>query len=107
MRANLREAGAAALGEVDLVDREQAAGRVERAVANVDEVPEPVEEVGEVVEVALELDGDRDREVSGIGGAVAEGVICSKVMPLLSATWLSSSRIPDMSSWSGIAFVRR
>src|SRR6185503_12742732 len=66
VRLDLGEAGGRRrLGEVDLVDREEATGRVERAAPDVDEVPQPVEEVGEVVEVAGELDRDRDREVAG------------------------------------------
>ena len=53
--------GGGASAKVDRVDREQPAGRVELAVAHVDEVAQPVEEVGQVVEVALELDRDRHR----------------------------------------------
>ena len=66
VRADLREArGRRRLGEVDLVDREQATGGIERAPPHVDEVAQAVEEVRQVVEVALELDRDRDREVPG------------------------------------------
>ena len=38
---------------------------------------------------------------------MAEGVICSNVMPLACATWFSSSTMPAMSVWSGMALVRR
>src|SRR5207237_6877041 len=65
VRLDLREARRRGLREVDRVDREQPPGRVERAVTNVDEVAQPVEQVGQLVEVALELDGDRDRLVAG------------------------------------------
>ena len=65
MRADLREArGRRSLGEVDRVDREQAPRRIQRASAHVDEIPQPVEKVREVVEVALKLDRDRDRQVT-------------------------------------------
>jgi hypothetical protein len=105
---DLREVrGRGGLAEVDGVDREQAAVRASAAVADVDEVPQAVEEVRELVEVALELDLDRESPRSRRADGGARGVICWKVMPLSSATWLSSSRMSGISAWSGIAFVRR
>ena len=47
------------LGEIDLLDREQAARRFELAVADTDERAEPEEKVGQLVEVAVEDEADR------------------------------------------------
>src|SRR5581483_2255491 len=56
---DLRE-GRLALVEDDRVDREEAGGRVQDALVDSDQVAQPVEEVGQVVEPALEgeVDGD-------------------------------------------------
>ena len=56
-----------ALAEGQLVDGEEAAGRVEAAVVDADEVAQPVDEVGQVVEVALEDEVDRQDLVARSG----------------------------------------